>query len=143
MSTSPRGGQECPPHRQARMPAPPIASRVSRSCKNAKGVWARLPPSRSSIDNHGSARASPSRIVLVSLSLRPAHEYTSAMPVKVIAGAVVIALLSTFALGSERPVTLDVWPEKVPGETGQIGPEKTEQKSGPIPVTLVTNITKP
>ncbi len=38
----------------------------------------------------------------------------------------------------------DVWPGAVPGETGAIGPEKSEQKAhGEKPITLITNVSKP
>jgi acetyl esterase/lipase len=62
---------------------------------------------------------------------------------RIIAASVAITLFVTPAFGSEKPPTVDIWPGKVPGETGQIGPEETEHKAGPIPVTLLTNVTKP
>ena len=44
----------------------------------------------------------------------------------------------------EPTLTLDVWPDKAPGETGSIGPEKViDQKPGDKPVKLLTNVTHP
>jgi acetyl esterase/lipase len=57
-------------------------------------------------------------------------------------GAIALAVMATATFASELP-TFDVWPGQAPGETGQIGPEKVEQKAGRIPVTLITNVTKP
>lgn len=57
-------------------------------------------------------------------------------------GAIAVAVMATTSLASEPPA-LDVWPGQAPGESGQIGPEKVEQKGGRIPVTLITNVTKP
>lgn len=64
-----------------------------------------------------------------------------------------LAILLLVALGlavcpaaraEDAPPTFDVWPAKVPGETGNIGPEKvTEQPKGDKPIHLVTNVTKP
>lgn len=56
-------------------------------------------------------------------------------------GTIALAMMATTTFASEPP-TLDVWPGQAPGETGQIGPEKVEQKGGRIPVTLITNVTK-
>ncbi len=48
------------------------------------------------------------------------------------------------ASAGEATLTLDVWPDKAPGETGSIGPEKAvDQKPGDKPVELLTNITHP
>ena len=48
------------------------------------------------------------------------------------------------ASAGEPTLTLDVWPDKAPGETGSIGPEKVEdQKPGEKPVKRVTNVTHP
>jgi acetyl esterase/lipase len=48
---------------------------------------------------------------------------------------------------ADAPTTapvIDVWPGDAPGETGKIGPEKSEQKPrGDKPITLITNVTKP
>ena len=57
-------------------------------------------------------------------------------------GAIAVTVMATTSLASE-PSTLDVWPGLAPGETGQIGLEKVEQKGGRIPVTLITNVSKP
>ena len=48
------------------------------------------------------------------------------------------------ASAGEPTLTLDVWPDKAPGETGSIGPEKViDQKPGDKPVKLLTNVTHP
>lgn len=57
-------------------------------------------------------------------------------------GTLVLASLATSCPASELR-TFNVWPAKVPGETGKIGPEKVEQKGGRIPVTLITDVSKP
>jgi len=60
--------------------------------------------------------------------------------------ATLIAWLSVMSLGlaAEKPLVLDVWPGKVPGETGQIGEEKfQEPKAGEKPVKRLTNVSKP
>jgi len=45
---------------------------------------------------------------------------------------------------ADKPLTLDVWPGKVPGETGNIGEEKwTESKPGEKQVKRLTNVSKP
>jgi acetyl esterase/lipase len=52
-----------------------------------------------------------------------------------------VALLANAA---DKPLVLDVWPGKVPGENGGIGEEKaTESKPGEKPVLRITNVTKP
>src|SRR5262249_26909466 len=62
------------------------------------------------------------------------------------------ALLTLFALlivpavagAADGPLVLDVWPGKVPGETGNIGPEKEQdQKPGEKLVKRLTNVSKP
>jgi acetyl esterase/lipase len=57
----------------------------------------------------------------------------------------VIALMSAAGgLPAENTPVLDVWPGKVPGETGSIGAEKfVEQKPGEKPVKRLTNVSKP
>jgi acetyl esterase/lipase len=58
----------------------------------------------------------------------------------------VAGLLTVAALGqnAEKPVVIDVWPGKAPGETGNIGEEKfLEQKTGEKQVKRLTNVTKP
>ena len=48
------------------------------------------------------------------------------------------------AAAAEPTLTLDVWPDKPPGETGSIGPEKVvDQKPGDKPIKILTNITHP
>ncbi len=48
------------------------------------------------------------------------------------------------AQAPEKPLTLDVWPGKAPGETGAVGPEKvTPSKPGARPLTIVANVTRP
>jgi acetyl esterase/lipase len=45
---------------------------------------------------------------------------------------------------ADQPLVLDVWPGKVPGETGGIGEEKVlESKPGEKPVKRITNVSKP
>ena len=58
----------------------------------------------------------------------------------------VLALgVCTAALGAEKPLTVDVWPGKAPGEKGEVGPEKVQvPKPGEKhPVTRITNVTRP
>lgn len=59
--------------------------------------------------------------------------------------AMLVALTwATAALAAEKPVVLDVWPGKAPGEMGQVGEEKfLEQKAGEKPVKRLTNVSKP
>ena len=48
------------------------------------------------------------------------------------------------ASAAEPTLTLDVWPDKAPGESGSIGPEKVlDQKPGDKPLKPLTNITHP
>jgi acetyl esterase/lipase len=57
-----------------------------------------------------------------------------------------LAVLLVVSLGAtaDKPVVIDVWPGKVPGEKGEIGEEKfLEQKPGEKPVKRLTNVTKP
>jgi acetyl esterase/lipase len=59
-------------------------------------------------------------------------------------GAILLAGYCLSASAAEKPLVLDLWPGKVPGETGQIGEEKTlEQKPKEKPIIRLTNITKP
>lgn len=61
----------------------------------------------------------------------------------------VLIMLGTFgcataSLAAEKPLVLDVWPGKAPGEMGQVGEEKfLEQKAGEKPVKRLTNVSKP
>ena len=44
----------------------------------------------------------------------------------------------------EKPATIDVWPDKPPGDKTDIGEEKvSEIKSGTGPITLITNVSHP
>ena len=57
-----------------------------------------------------------------------------------------IAALSGVAAAAEsdKPLTVDVWPGKPPGDTGTIGEEKVlEQKTGTPQVKRITNVTRP
>jgi acetyl esterase/lipase len=57
---------------------------------------------------------------------------------------VVLALGATAAADADKPVTIDVWLSKAPGEKGEIGAEKvTESKPGEKPVKRITNVTVP
>jgi acetyl esterase/lipase len=52
--------------------------------------------------------------------------------------------LTAAAAAADKPLVLDVWPGKAPGETGKIGEEKvTESKPGERKVQRITNVTKP
>ncbi len=56
------------------------------------------------------------------------------------------SLITVTALGqpADKPLVLDVWPGKVPGEKGDIGEEKIlEQKPNEKQVKRLTNVTKP
>jgi acetyl esterase/lipase len=51
---------------------------------------------------------------------------------------------SSVSRAADEPLTLDVWPGAVPGETESIGPETfQEQKKGEKPVQRLTNVSKP
>lgn len=55
-----------------------------------------------------------------------------------------LAVASSSALAQEKPLTLDVWPGKAPGETGQIGEEKFQDaQPGARQVQRLTNVSKP
>jgi acetyl esterase/lipase len=64
-------------------------------------------------------------------------------------GAVLVTLtlvlsLTTSIRADDKPLALDVWPGKVPGEAGKIGDEKfLDQKPGEKPVKRLTNVSKP
>jgi acetyl esterase/lipase len=46
--------------------------------------------------------------------------------------------------GAEKPLTLDVWPGKPPGDKGDVGAEKVEgSKPGAAPVKRITNVSRP
>lgn len=42
-----------------------------------------------------------------------------------------------------KPMVLDVWPDKAPGEDGAVGEEKAEKKGAEGVVTSITNVSKP
>lgn len=45
---------------------------------------------------------------------------------------------------AEKPLTVDVWPGKAPGDDRELGPEKvTESKPGQRPVKRITNVSRP
>ena len=48
--------------------------------------------------------------------------------------------LTTFTAAAEKPQVLDLWPGKVPGETGPVGPEKLTGEKGR---RQLTNVSKP
>jgi acetyl esterase/lipase len=53
-------------------------------------------------------------------------------------------LAPALARADEKPLTLDLWPGPVPGETKPIGDEKTSEQKSPVgPITIVTNVSKP
>ena len=55
-----------------------------------------------------------------------------------------ILLAAASARAAEKPQTLEVWPGKVPGETGDIGEEKVlPPREGEAPVIRLTNVTRP
>src|SRR5262245_22489830 len=62
------------------------------------------------------------------------------------AQAILIGLLvCTTAAAADKPMTLDVWPGKVPGETGSVGEEKFQEPrpNETKPVKRLTNVSKP
>lgn len=57
---------------------------------------------------------------------------------------VVVLILTGRGWGAEKKPVLDVWPGAVPGETGQVGPERIlPQKPGDKPLYLITDVSKP
>src|SRR5262245_50483470 len=56
----------------------------------------------------------------------------------------IVALCGT-AIAADKPLVLDVWPGKAPGETADVGPERvTEAKpTDKIAVLRITNVSKP
>jgi len=55
-----------------------------------------------------------------------------------------MVLAAASALAAEPLATLDIWPDKVPGETGEVGEEKLlPQKDGQTRVERLTNVTRP
>jgi acetyl esterase/lipase len=57
----------------------------------------------------------------------------------------IIVALPAPLLAQEKPLVLDVWPGKAPGETGEIGAEKLleAKPNDKKPVQRLTNVTKP
>lgn len=47
------------------------------------------------------------------------------------------------ALAAEPALTLDVWPGKAPGETGQVAGEKVEFFKGALPKKQISNVSRP
>jgi len=65
---------------------------------------------------------------------------------RILAPVTVATLLALTTPGTtaDKPLVLDVWPGKVPGEKQPIGEEKfLEQKPGEKPVKRLTNVSKP
>ena len=61
-----------------------------------------------------------------------------------IATFIVALTAGSVGLGAEKPLVLDLWPGKPPGDKGDIGEEKvTESKPGEKPVKRVTNVSRP
>lgn len=55
-----------------------------------------------------------------------------------------ILCLATVPSGAaQAPLALDVWPGQVPGETGQVGPQRLEKTGGPNSIQKVTDVSKP
>ena len=56
-----------------------------------------------------------------------------------------VVALTGFAPAAEKPLVLDVWPDKAPGEMGEVGKETAtdSQPGDKIPVKRVTNVTQP
>jgi acetyl esterase/lipase len=52
-------------------------------------------------------------------------------------------LTGCLTLAAEPALTLDVWPDKAPGETGAVGNEKVEFFKGDLPKKQVTNVSRP
>src|SRR4051812_35565386 len=66
---------------------------------------------------------------------------------RIIASFLLICSFASFVNAADvpaEPPTFDVWPDKVPGETGNVGPEKIiPRKPGETPLKLITDVTKP
>jgi acetyl esterase/lipase len=61
-----------------------------------------------------------------------------------IAAALLVLIPAARGLAAEKQLVLDVWRGKVPGEDGQVGPEKIlEDKPSKHSVKRVTNVSKP
>jgi acetyl esterase/lipase len=58
--------------------------------------------------------------------------------------AVFLVALGTAAQAADKPIVVDVWPDKAPGEKGDVGAEKADaSKEGTGSVLRVTNVTHP
>src|SRR4051812_42576837 len=59
--------------------------------------------------------------------------------------AIVIAAAIARPALAQEPTTIKLWPGKVPGETGNVGPEKFVEPKVPekSPIKRVTNVTEP
>jgi acetyl esterase/lipase len=62
-----------------------------------------------------------------------------------VVAAVLLAVAVPAALRAEdKPLTLDLWPGKPPGETADLGPEKVQDgRPGELPVKRLTNVSRP
>jgi acetyl esterase/lipase len=56
-----------------------------------------------------------------------------------------VAVLAALALGSDKPLVVDVWPGKPPGETGSVGEEKVQEPrpSDRFAIKRITNVSHP
>ncbi len=58
--------------------------------------------------------------------------------------ALTLLVAATTSRAADKPLVLDVWPGKAPGEKGEIGEEKVlENKPNEKPVKRITNVTRP
>jgi acetyl esterase/lipase len=63
---------------------------------------------------------------------------------KQVTTVLVLLLLACLVQAQDKPAVLNVWPGKVPGETGDIGPEKLQEpRPGQKKVERLTNVSKP
>jgi acetyl esterase/lipase len=58
-------------------------------------------------------------------------------------GVLVAALVCGRVAAAEKPLTVDLWPDKPPGEVAGIGAEKTQSINPKLPVKSITNVTRP
>lgn len=64
--------------------------------------------------------------------------------IRSLAPSVILALLVCCPLwAAQKPATFDVWPNKAPGEKGDVGEEKYMPPQGAKPVQRLTNVTRP
>jgi acetyl esterase/lipase len=65
-------------------------------------------------------------------------------PVLILLMLNLVFAIPTAAAAAEKPATVDLWPDKPPGENGEIGEEKLlESKPGETRVKRLTNVTHP